>query len=40
MIDKRGIGKDVEESGCEVMEVISSHLPRGTEEAIKKPQSR
>jgi hypothetical protein len=38
MISKYGIGKDVEGSGCGLI-VLSHHLPGGTEENHKIPQS-
>jgi hypothetical protein len=38
MTDERKIGKDLEGSGCDVMEVLSWHLPGGTKEKHETPQ--
>jgi hypothetical protein len=37
--EERVIGKDLEQSGCGTMEVLSGHLPRSKEENHEKPQS-
>jgi hypothetical protein len=35
MVDERRIGKDLEESGRHLIEVLSWHLPGGTDETTK-----